>query len=50
MKTVTVILSGLGGELARETIEVTYAEDLSNDIVEAISGWTLAPGDTIQII
>lgn len=49
---VQIILSGSGGELDRQTIDVgdNDSAEVSNDIMGAIEAWTLAPGDTIKIV
>ena len=47
---VLIILRGPGGELDRQTAYVgTEQPDTSNDILEALKTWSLAPGDTIVI-
>ncbi len=54
---VRIILSNPGGELDRQTIEVTNLHteresadyEISCEIFRALACWTLAPGDTIKI-
>ena len=50
---IRIILSNLGGEMDRQTIEAREpehgAERTSIDIIQALKAWTLAPGDTITI-
>jgi len=50
---VTVVLNGRGGTLDR--IEINRnprwpASHMQDDIHTAIRGWTLSPGDTIEIL
>lgn len=51
---IQIILTGTGGELDRQTIEVSApvagADRTSIDIHEALKAWELAPGDTITIV
>lgn len=50
--TITIRLTGLGGELDRQTIDVSDEDDsaeVSEQIHEAIETWVLSPGDTIEI-
>lgn len=56
---VRIILSGAGGELDRQTIDIdnlhTHSDSAATEIGSAIANaiadfcWTLAPGDTIKI-
>jgi hypothetical protein len=50
---IEIILTGKGGELDRQSIDVRSDDDpaeISHQIFEAIEAWVLAPGDTISII
>jgi hypothetical protein len=50
---IKIILSGSGGELGRQTIDVRDDDDsaeVSNQIFDAIEAWVLSPGDTIKIM
>lgn len=50
--TITIKLTGMGGELDRQTISVNDEDDsaeVSEQIHDAIQTWVLSPGDTITI-
>jgi hypothetical protein len=50
---ITVVLNGPGGRLATEEIERNPRlpiDHMHQDIQRAIAGWTLSPGDTIEIL
>lgn len=46
-----VSLTGTGGELARERLQVADIEDVTDAVVHVIrrEKWILAPGDTIKV-
>ena len=49
---IEIVLTGTGGELDRQTIEVRDDDDsaeISHEIFAAIEAWVLSPGDTITI-
>lgn len=49
---ITIRLTGTGGELDRQTINVDDEDDsaeVSEQIHDAIQTWVLSPGDTITI-
>lgn len=49
---IKVTLDGGAGELASAIVEspdATTADDLSDQIIDVISEWTLSAGDTIKI-
>lgn len=48
---ICIILTGRGGELDRQTIDVADDDmaEISNAISEAMETWVLSPGDTISI-
>lgn len=53
-RTITVILTGQAGELARDSFTITPDhtdpdEAISNAAGDIIEGWVLSVGDTIQI-
>lgn len=52
MRKITIILDNGAGELDRTTISVKEpsGNNESAAIIEALSKWTLSPGDTIKII
>lgn len=51
MPKIKVVLSGAGGVLDRQVIDVPNDADAIDDAVSnVIEGWTLSVGDTIRII
>jgi hypothetical protein len=49
---IKIVLSGSGGELDRQTIDVRDDDsaEVSEQIHDAMETWVLSPGDTITII
>ena len=49
---IQLVLNGLGGELDRQTIDVSdndSSAEVSEQIHDAMQAWVLSPGDTIVI-